>query len=432
MPNIVTKKFKLNNAKTFIDSVNESGGNSLYMFLARPNPWVSADEPTTPEDTQTSYSTLWDEIVSLKRINQTDVSHVVKRINWAAKTIYAEYDNLDNNLFDKNFYVVNTNLDVYKCIDNFNGAFSTVEPTGKNLNIFTTSDGYKWKYLYSISTADRLKFLTTNWMPVKVNSEVAAVAKDGAIENIKILNGGLDYSIRANVVIEGDGRSANIGTRQSQGVIYDFIFNNNGTGFRYANAYVSDTNSSGRGANIRAIISPVGGHGSDPVSELGAHYVMINSRTSYNEGFGDFPENFSYRKIGIIKNPKNLSGRVANATTLLSLRGITLSNVNGTFSLSEFVEGLTSKANAYAVAANISSGNGYVRYMQSSYLTNNYRSFTIGETIIGKTSGATALVANTLPAETTQDTGDILYIENRTPITRTINQTDNLHLVLEF
>lgn len=402
------------------------------MFLARPNPWISTDEPTTPEDTQTSNSVLWDEIVSLKRINQTDIAHVVRRVNWVSKTIYAEYDNLDNDLFNKNFYVVNSNLDVYKCIDNFSGSFSTVEPTGKNLNIFTTSDGYKWKYLYSISTADRLKFLTTNWMPVKVNSEVAAVAKDGAIENIKIYNGGLDYSIRANVVIEGDGRSANIGTRQSLGVIYDFFFVNNGTGYRYANAYVSDTNSRGRGANVRAIISPVGGHGSDPISELGAHYVMINSRTNYNEGFGDFPTNFSYRKIGIIKNPKTSSGSLANTLTLSSLKGLVLSNVNGTFNTNEFLEGLTSKANAYAVAANISSGNGYVRYMQSSYLTDNYKSFSIGESIVGKTSGATALVANTLTAETTQDTGDILYIENRDPITRTINQTDNLHLVLEF
>lgn len=432
MPNIVTKKFKLNNAKTFIDSLNESTGTSLYMFLARPNEWTSTADPVTPEDTQGSESGLWDEIVSLKKVSQTDVAHVVKRINWVAKTIYAEYDNLDNDLFSKNFYVVNTNLDVYKCIDNFSGAFSTVEPTGKNLNIFTTSDGYKWKYLYSISTADRLKFLTTNWMPVKVNSEVASVAKDGAIENIKIYNGGLDYSIRANVVIDGDGRSANIGARQSLGVIYDTFFVNNGTGYRYANAYVYDTNSRGRGANVRAIISPVGGHGSDPITELGAHYVMINSRTNYNEGFGDFPTNFSYRKIGLVKNPKTVTGRVANTLTLLSLKGLVLSNVNGTFSTSEFLEGITSKANAYAVAANISSGNGYVRYMQSSYLTGNYKTFTIGESIVGKTSGATAIVANTLLAETMQDTGDILYIENRTPITRTINQTDNLHLVLEF
>lgn len=432
MPNIVTKKFKLNNAKTFIDSVNESSGSTLYMFLARPNPWASSDDPAIPEDTQSSNSALWDEIVSLKKITQTDISHVVRRINWASKTIYAEYDNLDNDLFGKNFYVVNSNLDVYKCIDNFSSSYSTVEPTGKNLNIFTTSDGYKWKYLYSISTADRLKFLTTNWMPVKVNSEVAAVAKDGAIENIKIYNGGLDYSIRANVVIEGDGRSANISARQSLGVIYDCVFINSGTGYRYANAYVADTNSRGRGANVRAVISPVGGHGSDPISELGAHYVMINSRTNYNEGFGDFPTNFSYRKLGIIKNPKTITGRVANTSTLLSLKGLVLSNVNGTFNTSEFLEGITSKANAYAVAANISSGNGYVRYMQSSYLTDNYKSFTIGESIVGKTSGATAIVANTLLAETTQDTGDILYIENRDPITRTINQTDNLHLVLEF
>ena len=433
MPNKVTKKFKISNAKSFKESFGPNLSNYLYIFFARPNPWLTADEPLVPTDSQLDEAQIWDEIISLKKINYSDISLVVRRVNWAAQNVYSEYDDQDSALLDKDFYVLNSELNVYKCIDNFNGSPSIIEPTGKGLDVFRTADGYKWKYLYSIPVSDKLKFLTNNWMPVSVNTEVAAAAKDGAIENIKIFNGGLDYSILANVVIQGDGAGANIVARQSLGVIYDFIYNNSGSGYRFANAYVTDPyNSYGRGANIRAILSPVGGHGKDPNYELGAKYIMVNARADYNEGFGDFPGTFTYRKLGLIKNPEKYDGTIANVSTMISLPGLELSNVNGTFSISEYVEGLTSGSNSYAVVGNINGSVGTLRYVQTNYLTSNFKSFTVGETVVGKKSGATALIANILLPETTQDTGDILYIENRDPITRSANQTDNLHLVIEF
>lgn len=433
MPNLVTKQFKISNSKSFIEQFSDSRGNSLYMFLAKPSAWnVSSDIPSSPTDTIQDYSKIWDEIIALKKVLPTNLVNVTRRINWIQNKVYTEYDHEDLNLLNKEFFVLNRELDVYKCISNNNNSPSEVEPTGKSLNIFTTSDGYRWKYLYSISNSDRLKFLTDNWMPVRKNDDVALVAKDGGIENIKLYSGGFNYSPTARIVVEGDGVSANIGTRQSLGVIYDFIYNNNGSNYRFANAYVVDTNSTGRGANLRAILSPIGGHGSDPIAELGAHYVMINVKTEYNEGFGDFPGGFSYRKLGLIKNPKNAAGQVANVSTLNSLIGITLSNVSGTFANNEFIEGLTSSANAYTVTSNVVSGNGFIRYMQVVDLTKNFNSFTIGESIIGKTSGATARVSTRLNSETTADTGEILYIENRLPIIKSPDQSDSLHLVLEF
>lgn len=433
MPNLVTKVFKINNSKSFVEQFSSSNGNYLYMFVAKPNAWgVTADAPPNPIDSFQEYHKTWDEIVSLKRISPTNIVNVTKRINWVFNSIYAEYDHEDYNLQDKPFYVLNRDLDVYKCISNNDGSPSTIEPTGQSLNIFSTSDGYRWKYLYSISNPDRLRFLTESWMPVRKNDDVAGVARDGAIEHIKLYSGGTDYTTRARVVVEGDGNSANIGTRQSLGVIYDFIYSNNGTKYRFANAYISDTSSFARGANIRVILSPNGGHGFDPVSELGAHYVMIHAKTEYNEGFGDFPGGFTYRKLGLIKNPKNASGALANSATLNGLRGISISNVTGVFSNNEFVEGLSSTANVFSVSANVVSGNGFIRYMQVIDLTNNFTPFVVGENIIGKTSGATARIDNFLSAEVTPDTGEVLYVENRLPLTRSPDQSESLHLVLEF
>jgi hypothetical protein len=432
MPNIVTNKFKISNAKSFLDSYTVSGENTLYMFLAKPDPWGVDDFPPTPVDAQQNHSKTWDEIVSLKRIIPTNMVNVIKRINWATQTVYSEYDHEDTKLLTKNFYVINRDLDVYKCIDNVGGSASTVEPTGKSLNIFTTSDGYKWKYLYTVSTSDKLKFLTDNWMPVRTNPDVATVAKDGAVENIKIYNGGLDYSIYSTVTIDGDGASANILAKQNLGVIYDFVYTNTGSKYRFANAYISDSQGAGRLANIKAILSPVNGHGYDPVLELGAYYVMLNVKAEYNEGYGDFPTGFSFRKVGIVKNPMQTGNVLANAATLSGLVGINVSNVNGTFINNEYLVGITSKANAYTVTSNVVSGNGYIRYIQSFGTTENYKPFTIGEAVIGRTSGATAIVTQSLLSEVMQDTGEILYLENREPVTRTIDQTDNLHLVIEF
>ena len=432
MPNIVTNKFKISNAKSFLDSYTVSGQNTLYMFLAKPDPWGVDDFPPTPVDAQQNHSKTWDEIVSLKRIIPTNMVNVIKRINWATQTVYSEYDHEDTELLTKNFYVINRDLDVYKCIDNVGGSASTVEPTGKSLNIFTTSDGYKWKYLYTVSTSDKLKFLTDNWMPVRTNPDVATVAKDGAVENIKIYNGGLDYSIYSTVTIDGDGASANILAKQNLGVIYDFVYTNTGSKYRFANAYISDSQGAGRLANIKAILSPVNGHGYDPVLELGAYYVMLNVKAEYNEGYGDFPTGFSFRKVGIVKNPMQTGNVLANAATLSGLVGINVSNVNGTFINNEYLVGITSKANAYTVTSNVVSGNGYIRYIQSFGTTENYKPFTIGEAVIGRTSGATAIVTQSLLSEVMQDTGEILYLENREPVTRTIDQTDNLHLVIEF
>jgi hypothetical protein len=432
MPNLVTNQFKIVNAKNFIAQFSDSN-NSLYLFLAKPSIWSTESElPNDPVDTQPSYFNIWDEMISLKKINPVNIVSVVKRINWVRNSVYAEYSHDDANLYLKNYYVINREYDVYKCIDNAKETESTIEPTGKSLNIFSTSDGYKWKYLYTVSTSDRLKFLTDNWMPVRLNEDVAAVAKDGAIENIKIINGGIDYSIRANVIITGDGIGANITARQSLGVIYDFNYINTGTRYRFAKAVLSDSNSNGRSANIKAILSPLGGHGSDPISELNSNYIMINVRTTYNEGYGDFPAGFSYRKLGIIRNPKDITGNVASSSTLSSLNGLSLTNSNGTFLNNEFIEGLVSGANAYVVTANIVTGNGYIKHIQSNDLTYNFKNFTIGEQIVGMVSGATATVSNTLLAEVISDTGEILYIENKYPITKLPDQTDSLHLVLEF
>jgi hypothetical protein len=114
------------------------------------------------------------------------------------------------------------------------------------------------------------------------------------------------------------------------------------------------------------------------------------------------------------------------------LRSIQITDASGSFNNNEFVGGFTSLANAYIVSSNVVSGNGYIKYIQTNDLTSNFRSFSINETVIGSTSGSTGRVTSITSPEVQQDSGDIIYIENRTPIRRLIDQAENLHLVLEF
>jgi hypothetical protein len=55
-------------------------------------------------------------------------------------------------------------------------------------------------------------------------------------------------------------------------------------------------------ASLRTIISPPGGHGSDPISELGANRVCITSRFIKSEA-GFIPVTNDFRTVGLIKNP---------------------------------------------------------------------------------------------------------------------------------
>lgn len=428
MPNIVTKEIKLSNARNFLDSLSVSD-RSIYLMIGRPQSWYKESSPPEPTDSPQEISKIWDESIAVKRILPIDVRAVIPRRNWTEFEIYTEYDHQDLDIWDKNFYVINQTFDVYKCIDNNKGAKSTVEPSGQSLNIFKTADGYKWKYLYTIGISDQLRFLTRNWMPVLKNDEVASVGIDGGIENIRVISGGSDYSGVAIAVIEGDGQNAQVLPKQRIGLITDFQILNPGSGYRYATLRLLDD--TGQYANVKPILSPPGGHGSDPITELGAYRIMLNARTEYNEGGGDIPPEIKFRRICLVKDPLTSSNLPATALTynsmnILNFRGATTAFVNG-----EYIEGANSKANAFAVVSNTVGGNGYIKFVQSQESTN-LRKFMNGEVIVGKTSGCAANVTSNIGPELKHDSGKIIYVENRTTVSRFPDQAENLHLVIEF
>ena len=219
MPKYISKELSIHNAKVFKDSLSLADTDALkqstvlYAVLGRAEAY--ADEGTTPtpvETDQDKHYELWRQAWAGKKITAGDVSHVVPRHNWATGTVYAMYRDRDTNLYGRSFYVITEQNNVYKCLKNNKGGTSTVRPSGFSTTGFTTSDGYHWKYMYTVSLGRADKFMTASYIPVQnvLSSDgstegdrqtlVHNAAANGAIEVIETVNVGAGYQQLTNGV----------------------------------------------------------------------------------------------------------------------------------------------------------------------------------------------------------------------------------------
>ena len=80
-------------------------------------------------------------------------------------------------------------FNVYKVLDNNGNGIPTIN-SGTSNSILTTGDGYKWKYMYTLSASQQANFLSTDFMAVSTNSTVSSAAVDGAVNIVKIKTSG--------------------------------------------------------------------------------------------------------------------------------------------------------------------------------------------------------------------------------------------------
>lgn len=198
---VLSTKYSVNSVEHFIDSV-ENTKNNFYVFIAKGTPWGDVDTPAangkeSNNSVENTELDIYRDMAYGKRITPSDIEYAIARYDWANNTGYYEYDNLDGDLYTKQFYVVTDENNIYKCISN-NNANSTVKPTLKSTNIFETGDGYKWKYMYSINNDDAVKFNSNNYIIVSVNSSITDAAIPGTIDNIKLISAGNNYTATSN------------------------------------------------------------------------------------------------------------------------------------------------------------------------------------------------------------------------------------------
>ncbi len=485
MPAIITDKFRIHNSEQFQEAFSEASGNTMYLGIGRPQPFAvgtrgdsrtnnegTDTSPLTPADNLNAQHFPFDDMLAAKKIPTSDVTFAIPRRNWVTGTTYDVYrhdygeyatgtttaitsNSGKSTLFDASFYVLTADRNVYKCLANDNNTASTVEPTGTSTTVLSTADGYKWKYMYTLSASEQANFLSTDFMAVATNSTVSAAAVAGAIDTISIKSpgsGGTDGT-HTGIAIRGDGSNGQVSVTVSGNVVTAVTVTTPGTGYTFgtvSNAQIVAAGATGlTGAELDVIIPPKGGHGKNAIEELGGFYVMLNTSLEGTESSnsGDVTTANDFRKITLIRDPQS-GGSAASTTTLRATKAINVTGVSGSYVVDEKISQATTGAVGKVVEWD--SINNILYYIQTRHNdegvdSNGNQTAFSGTNIVTGAGGATgtpttststinnvSFTSGYSASEIDHDSGDILYIENRAPITRAADQTENIKLVIEF
>ena len=284
--NLITDDFKVNQVEQLLESFSETEKTYYYMFFGRHIPWPGGVVPEVDRSKNTLDVESYNHMQFAKRIQPTDVAPTILRHDWVSGTVYTQYDHRDPDLSKTSFYVgvlEGTNYNVFKCLFNNNGAPSTVAPSFAAFSnietadtetydgYYETSDGYQWKYMFTVDEADLMKFATSRFIPVFANNEVSDFAVSGSIDVVNIENGGVGYNnyfygefiTNSDIAYLGNNTYFAIRSKgdKSPSITEDFY---NGCIFKIT---------AGRGAGqYREVI--------DYVNSGGARYVVVNNAFS--------------------------------------------------------------------------------------------------------------------------------------------------------
>ena len=318
--------------------------------------------PPDPVDNFSQENDYWDTMIALKKINASDVQQVVRKHTWSSGTTYDMYRNNvsatdqskpsnSTSLYDATYFVVNSDYRVYICLQNGinpehpSGRPSLDEPTFTDLEpraAGSSGDGYIWKYLYTISPSDIVKFDSTNFMPVpadwSTNTSDAVVrnnaATSGQLKIVTITNRGVGL-VTANrtytrVPIKGDGSGAEATVViNASSKVESVTVSRGGSGYTFGTLDLEAGNvpTGTTAPTFNIIIPPQGGHGADIYRELGARNSLLYSRIENDTENPDFITGNQIARIGIVENPKaNASNAIldtdkASAVTALRVVG---------------------------------------------------------------------------------------------------------------
>ena len=490
------------------------------MFVGLSNPTTSGfgrktdfntDVPS-PTDNINYMNFVGDNMSFGKKVTSDNVRRLVRKISWARGTKYEMYRhdyNLNNTspitgsarLYDSNYYVMNSDFKVYICIDNGSSGINTTgnasldEPTFTDLEpskAGTSGDGYQWKYLFTVSPSDIIKFDSTDFISVSNNwststdSQVVAVRDNGdsdvnnnQIKKVYIENQGVGYSngTGQEVNILGDGTGGKVVVDVVNGKITNAVVSAGGKGYTYGMVdlgAIGNTSASTK-ASLIPIIPPSKGHGHDIYKELGSDRVLVFARFDTSTT-NDFPVNTSFSQIGILKNPTSIgSTSLFTDPTFSSVGALKfLTTNNGTPQIGETISQVVSAGTAKGFVAAYDVDTKVIKFVQdrSSFL--NQTSFDttdyVGVSTFAKVhafesntnqvncgtsgfngsidTGFTGVSTNptgtkliSLDTQFTQGvsnpeinkkSGDIVYLDNRPLITRNARQKEDVKIILEF
>ena len=507
MSAFVTDQFRILNAGSFVESISN---NSYYAFLGLSNPtpgsvgfgrtdnW-NTSTTNNPVDNFQYLSHYKDTSLFGKKITAENARRVIRKVQWVSNTPYDMYrhDYRQGNessvsktvrLYDSNYYIVTSEFKVYICIDNGSSGSnpsitgSLIEPTQTDVEPpVAGSDGYRWKYLFSILPSDVIKFDSTefiivpnNW-EISTNSDIQTIREGGdsdinnnQIKAVYIENGGTGYSSgTASIVGDGSGATVSI-VVDSSGTITSANITNGGKGYTYG--IIDLSANSGSDSKLIPIIPPSKGHGYNIYEELGTDKVLMYAR--FDDSTKDFPIDAKFAQVGIIKNPETFSSTpyvrtgvtfTENAFSSLYAVGLTTSR---NVVIGEQITQSTSGAKGYV--ASFDTDTKVLKYYQDRSLcfgnkedqldsasTSNVIAFnSTNDITFAQSSGSSSIDTNLngsvivvnnkqinlgvtfanglADPEINKKTGTIIYIDNRPEVQRDSRQKEDIKIILEF
>ena len=231
------------------------------------------------------------------------------------------------------------------------------------------------------------------------------------------------YIISPYVSIVGDG---------TQAVAYAVV-NNSTTavdsiqvinrGINYTNASVSLISNSSfvTGTSlVNAIISPPGGHGSNPRYELGCDTTGLSIAVLPSD---NFPISIDYRQLSLINNPKAFANNALfTAPTFSQLTKINVDNFSSLFNSGETITGSISGATATVLNSSTT----------QLILFNVSGTFVINETLTGSSTGSTCTASAIILNDWIKNTGEVYYYRNFSPVTRSASSLEQVKLFFKI
>ena len=388
----------------------------------------SIDKANTILNTQVEKRDFQRRVIFGNKVTEESIRYMFHKNAWTSGTIYDDFDDTEDILTTNNVVTVSNSegdYEVFKCLENNNGGPSTASPSfaGIDPNSYfeiISSDGYVWKYLFTVPSGDASVFGTTDSLPLPYpsygNTDVIAAAKEEIsqiiIEDTQINlfqqfrfgpattidNSSLvsfqsvvesttsqtvaDIRLRATPksgfsLYEGDNFYKNMYLLQTKSpgnvIVYDILssstpdrdgmdidlkinttngnnptffksdkfeivpkisvtrststgtpcvaygvidqfgtlkrvaFKNRGSEYKFATASlalptpIATDYTPSQAANLRCVVSPKGGHGSDMISELGMSRLSLI--TNFSGEDVAIPDANTYTKVGLVKNP---------------------------------------------------------------------------------------------------------------------------------
>ena len=517
MSAIVTDQFRILNASNFVDSIES---NSYYITLGLANPVAAGygrtsdwnTNPPSPTDNFSYAGHTGDTILFGKKITSANVRRIVRRIDWTAGTkyeIYRDDYSVQNRapitnaarLYDANYYVMNEDYRVYICIENGSsgtnpkGNVSQDQPTFTDLEpsrAGDSGDGYIWKYLFTISPSDIIKFDSTDYITVPNNwdtssdAQIRAMRESGdstvnqnQIKTVYIDDAGGSYAngLGQEMNIIGDGEGGKVRVDVEGGKITNTVVVSGGKNYSYALVDLGsiNSNSTGTPAHLIPVIPPSRGHGHDIYKELGTDRVLVYAR--FDDSTKDFPVDTSFAQVSIVKNPTAVgTSNTFTDNNFTGLSAFKFNNITGTPKVGEKIEQTVQNgtAKAFGYVASFDTETKVLKYFtdrslfynqttkdQQDYtgISTNGRPYAFESSsnlISGQTSSFTGAIdtafagiatnptgvkqinlgvsftAGMAVPEINKGSGEVIYLDNRASIARNARQKEDIKVILEF